>query len=343
VPVYNRERLVTSAIRSVLGQSFRDLECLVIDDGSTDRTAEVVAAIDDPRLRLVRNPHNLGIPWTRNRGIDLARGAYVAMLDSDDVALPHRLQVQTSFLDSHPDVAAVGSWVRLIDDGGKLLGRERKGPASPRAIELSLLFRTVPMQSSMLFRRPILERYRYREDFPVMQDRELFGRLARREKITCLQESLVHMREHAGRITRARRADRDALRRKIVEMRLREMGIRATADDVDRHILLGREEPGAGRVALDAEMLAWAERWMLALVERARCEAPEEGDAVFEEAAFLWQRFLRRARDRVGRGVLRRYLDSPLTRPHRAAVQRWLKPRYWRRLKRAVARGGRSV
>ncbi len=119
-PVYNREQYIATAIESVLAQSFTDFELLLIDDGSTDGSAEILRSYTtDPRVRVVRNEQNLGIPQTRNRGIDLARGEYVAMLDSDDWAYPCRLETQVAFLDRHRDVAVVGPgrrrWMRMAD------------------------------------------------------------------------------------------------------------------------------------------------------------------------------------------------------------------------------------
>lgn len=278
IPVYNRAHLVASAIRSVLEQSFRDFECLLVDDGSTDEIADVVDATRDPRIRLVRNPRNLGIPRTRNRGIELATGNYLAVLDSDDIALPHRLERQVAFLDARPEMAAVGSWVQPIDGEGQLAKKVRKCPASPRAIAFSLLFRTVPQHSSMVFRRSALEGLRYREDFPVMQDREFLGRLAHRKQIGCVQEVLVHLRQHEGRITNDRRFDRDALSRKNADLRLRELGLECT---------------------------------------------PEERDAVFDAAASIWFKFLKRARTEVAPEVLSRHFDSKLSAPYRARMREW--------------------
>ena len=108
IPVYNREAYVGAAIESVLRQSFQDFEILLIDDGSTDLSVEVLRSYDDRRIRVVRNERNLGQPETRNRGLALARGQYVAMLDSDDVARPDRLSRQVAFLDRHQDCVEVG-------------------------------------------------------------------------------------------------------------------------------------------------------------------------------------------------------------------------------------------
>src|SRR5262249_35270201 len=134
IPVYNREKYVRDAIDSILVQTFPDFELLVIDDGSTDRSREVVQSYHDPRIHLVCNGTNLGVPKTRNLGIQLARGEYLAFLDSDDWAYPERLGKQVAFLDSHPDYAAVGAWIAWMDEEGRSLGRIRRKPILPDEI-----------------------------------------------------------------------------------------------------------------------------------------------------------------------------------------------------------------
>ena len=88
IPVYNRAKYIGSAIESILGQTFSDFEILLIDDGSTDRSVEIMESYTDPRIRVLQNDTNLGIPRTRNKGLQGARGEYIAMLDSDDRAYP---------------------------------------------------------------------------------------------------------------------------------------------------------------------------------------------------------------------------------------------------------------
>lgn len=102
MPAYNAGRFVEEAIRSVMGQSFRDWELLVIDDGSKDDTVEVVQRLcrEDDRIKLLENPRNMGVSYTRNRGLELCNGRYAALLDSDDVWLPHKLEKQLALAQS---------------------------------------------------------------------------------------------------------------------------------------------------------------------------------------------------------------------------------------------------
>jgi glycosyltransferase involved in cell wall biosynthesis len=121
MPVHNGEPYLDASVRSILGQTYGDFEFLVIDDGSTDGSARILRAYQDPRFRIVENGRNLGVVETLNRGLSLSRGEYVARMDCDDESLPERLERQVSFLDSHPEVGVLGTSGDLIDGDGRFL------------------------------------------------------------------------------------------------------------------------------------------------------------------------------------------------------------------------------
>lgn len=117
MPAYNAERYVSEAIESMLDQSFPDFELVVVDDGSTDGTGEIVErfADRDPRVRLVRCEENGGIARALNRGLDAARGEYIVRMDSDDWSYPYRLERQVAFMDANPEVDVSGSAIEVCD------------------------------------------------------------------------------------------------------------------------------------------------------------------------------------------------------------------------------------
>src|SRR2546427_10183968 len=140
IPVYNREKYVAESIESILAQSFTNFELLLINDGSTDGSVELMRSYTDPRVRLVGHERNLGIPKTRNKGIQLARGEYIAMLDSDDTALPDRLVKQGAFLDYHKDYVLVGAWAPAIAEKGQTLTKGKKSFGRPAGMRPGLGF-----------------------------------------------------------------------------------------------------------------------------------------------------------------------------------------------------------
>src|SRR5437870_2690752 len=114
MPVYNGARFLAGAMESVLGQTFGDFELLAINDGSSDQTAEILASSRDPRVRIVENGRNLDLIASLNKGLDLARGDYVARMDQDDLALPKRLEKQVHFLSASPRTGLCGTWFRTF-------------------------------------------------------------------------------------------------------------------------------------------------------------------------------------------------------------------------------------
>jgi glycosyltransferase involved in cell wall biosynthesis len=117
--VYNGEKYLCEAIDSILNQTFENFEFLIVNDGSTDRTLEILQSYRDPRIKVINNERNIGLTASLNKGLKIAKGEYVARMDADDVSFPHRLEQQKAFLDRNPRVAMVGSWAEVIDESGK--------------------------------------------------------------------------------------------------------------------------------------------------------------------------------------------------------------------------------
>jgi glycosyltransferase involved in cell wall biosynthesis len=212
--VYNGLPYVEEAVDSLLRQDLDHFELLIVDDGSTDGTAEVLAQRTDPRLRLVRRSHE-GRVAALNHAVGLAKGRYLANLDADDVALPGRLALPARFLDEHPDVALVGSGVQPFvgDEAGR---RPRRLPRSDRAIRWSFLLRNPIFNSSATFRATsLVEVGGYDPAYTdVLDDADLLLRLGRRYRLSNLDVPLAAKRRHHGQyfaaVDRRRRLVRHA-------------------------------------------------------------------------------------------------------------------------------------
>lgn len=116
IPTYNRARLLSRAVSSVLRQTYEDHEIIIVDDCSIDDTPQVIQSYADPRIRSVRHNRNAGLPTSRNTGIQMARGEYVAFLDDDDECLPERLELQSAGLDANPNVGLIYGWIEEFND-----------------------------------------------------------------------------------------------------------------------------------------------------------------------------------------------------------------------------------
>lgn len=310
IPVYNRERYIGAALASILAQSLTDYEVLLIDDGSTDRSVEVMRAYRDPRIRIVCNGTNLGIPKTRNRGLQLARGEYIALLDSDDLAHPRRLEKQVAFLDRHPDYAEVGSWGRAVDAQGRVLPRVKRQPVHPEDVAVQLLFRCCLSNRSIMARTEILRAYGYREDYPRCQDYELHVRLAKRYKLGNLPEVLVFGRVHPQQVTAQTAALGDEKKREIMGTLLSELGVAFGESDLQAHLVLARMRK-LGFVP-DQTYVEWTEAWLRKLQEANRRTQRYAAPALARAVSEKWLQTCWAARASLGWRVWQYFWRSPL-------------------------------
>jgi glycosyltransferase involved in cell wall biosynthesis len=200
------------AVDSVLGQTLRDIELIVVDDGSTDDTAAMLGRVDDLRLSVLRQAR-AGLTVSLNRALRLATAPLVARLDADDVALPERLARQVAFLDAHPEVGVLGTGSFDTDEPGRVLATYRP-PESDAAIRRALIRRNPFVHSSIMMRRSVLDAAGgYDETVAVAQDYELWLRLSRLTGLANLGEPLVRRRLGADRISIRR--DRERLRTEV--------------------------------------------------------------------------------------------------------------------------------
>ena len=221
--VFDGAPWVGAAVESLLGQTLGDLEIIVIDDGSTDATPDVLASIRDPRLRIERSARQ-GLTRALNRALDLARAPLVARLDADDLALPERLARQRQYLDAHPGVGLLGTWARELDPAGREVAILRP-PVDDAAIRRALIRKNPMVHSSVMMRRSVLDRAgRYDLSFPVAQDYDLWMRMARIARVANLPELLVIRRLPPGRISAVRNNAR-----LLAEARVRWRAVRSHA------------------------------------------------------------------------------------------------------------------
>jgi hypothetical protein len=201
MPVYNAERFVRMAIESLLQQTYADFELIVIDDGSTDRSREVIASFRDPRIRSFNASHR-GVQHVRNWALQLARGEYLACLDADDLASADRLRIQAEFLDQHAEITVVGSAFEVIDEDGGLRGVERP-PTDSTTLRWRLLFGNHLGHSTVMYRLEDVRTVGGYGDFAFAEDYDLWRRIAAAGCLINLQEPLVRYRVHSRSATQA--------------------------------------------------------------------------------------------------------------------------------------------
>lgn len=201
IATYDHARWVGQAVRSVAQQQFRDLEIIVVDDGSTDDTARVVRETGVP-LRYLRQD-NRGPGGARNTGIDAARGRLVAFLDADDLWLPDKLALQVPLLESRAEAVLVYADALMWDEtAGRAEGTHADRQAHPSGRILAAVLREnpIPSPTPLVRRAPLLRAGGFDETLRVCEDWDLWIRLARRGEIHCLDRPLAIYRLHGDNL-----------------------------------------------------------------------------------------------------------------------------------------------
>ncbi|MBN8784012.1 MAG: hypothetical protein ABS85_03635 [Sphingobacteriales bacterium SCN 48-20] len=214
LPVYNGEQYLRLAVDSVLHQDFTDFELLLIDDHSSDNTPAICHeyAEADQRVVYIRNAANKRVAATLNVGIDAAKGKYIARMDADDIALPARLGTQVSFLEQHPDITLIDTWMTYINEQNLPTGFHNAKVFEPKEIRRKLARGNVLGHSSIMIRTEVLKQHRYHKT--TYEDYELWLRLtAKGYWFQKLQESLLYYRIHTESITSQANTDKSHFRK----------------------------------------------------------------------------------------------------------------------------------
>lgn len=262
--IYNGEAYVSQAIESILNQTLTELELIIIDDGSTDDTWEIISkyARQDSRVVPIRNEQNVGTSGALNKGLALARGTYITRQDGDDCSLPERLAAQIAFLEKNPDIGVVGTAVQMINEQGGLLSIW-SGPTTDAEIQTTLLDHMCFCGPTVLIRRQHLQSigFYFDERLSYSEDYDLCLRLAEVTKMAGLAEPLYQYRQHANSVSYSRRYKQMHRKAMALEQAIyRRFGPAPTVDkfanvarDYLRAAILGyaNDEIAGARVCLD--------------------------------------------------------------------------------------------
>jgi glycosyltransferase involved in cell wall biosynthesis len=203
IPVYNGENYIASTIQSLLNQSIQNIEVIVINDKSTDKTHEEICNINDPRLSVVSNETNKGVSYSRNIGIKLSRSNYIAFSDADDISDTNRLSEQYQFMESHSKIDIVGCWAyKFNEKGEKKLWRY---PVNHNEIICQLFLGSSLIQSSVFLRRGIFSSHniKYETKYEPCEDYAFFTKFAKHITFANIPKPLVYYRDHPENATNA--------------------------------------------------------------------------------------------------------------------------------------------
>ena len=235
MPAYNTEKYIKEAIDSILEQTFADFEFIIIDDGSTDSTAEIIRSYHDCRIKYIKNVKNAGIVFSLNRGLDIARGEYIARMDADDISLPKRFEKQTAYMDEHLDIAVCGTAIEMFCDN-KVIGR-RFPSSEPEKLKEDLFFSCGVAHPSVMMRKTeIVGLGGYDPMFNGMEDYELWCRVAEKYRLTVLPEVLLRYRIHHAQVTQNQSPKYKEQLRLLKRRQTEQLGITVSSEEFDAYV-----------------------------------------------------------------------------------------------------------
>jgi len=260
MPVYNGERYLGEAIDSILNQTFTDFELLIINDGSTDGSVDIIDSYSDPRIRLIHNDKNLELSATLNKGLDMARGKYLARMDCDDICLPRRLEKQVAFMDSNREVGICGSWIKTIGIDPNDIW---KHPIEPEEIRATLLFESVLAHPSTMMRKEFMEKYKlkYNPNYSYYEDYDLWHRAVDNFPLMNLNEVLLLYRITPESLSHRNRVSQIKVLELIYSEAFSRLGLSPTTEEMNIH-----KRIGAYDFEKSHEFIEEAGAWLLKLI-----------------------------------------------------------------------------
>ncbi|MCW0202494.1 MAG: glycosyltransferase [Rhodanobacter thiooxydans] len=262
LPFYNASSWLASALRSLARQTLPALEIIAIDDGSTDGSDSVISDVSRSEglpVKIIRNEENMGIIYSLNLGLDVAQGDYIARMDADDICMPNRFARQIEFLNvTGYDIC--GSWFVEFGHG---ISRTARWPHSESALRTSMLFQNTLCHPTVMSRREVFDRYRYREDYRLVEDYDLFSRAMGEFRVANVPEALIRYRRHTEQATQTKRDAMELVNERIRGNILCAQGIDASDEEIRLHNMI--RAPYSIYHAADLEGI---EKWLLKLHER---------------------------------------------------------------------------
>lgn len=233
MPAYNAEQYIREAIDSILSQTYCDFEFIIINDGSSDGTKDIINSYSDSRIVYIENEINSGICVTLNKGLDAARGKYIARMDSDDISMPNRLQVQFEYLENHPEIGVLGSDLIIFGDGVEpYVFRQLYTPEECTA---GLLFNSCFAHPSVMLRTEILRsnNLKYKEEYRGLEDYELWWQIHKYSKLCNVPTTLLRYRQHACQVTQNVTQKVNNASNEFAKVRFHDLGIIMNGREID--------------------------------------------------------------------------------------------------------------
>ena len=242
--VFNTEMYLNKSIESILKQSYKNFEFIIIDDGSTDSSLSIILNYmkKDKRMVLISR-ENKGLPYSLNEGIDKSKGKYIARMDADDISLSTRLAEQIEFMEKNNEIGIVGTWIEIF--GNNISNKISKHPKYHNELNVRLLFSVCFAHPTVMIRKKVIDDYklRYNEEYVIAQDYELWSRMEKVTRMANIQKVLLLYRIFNTSITNTKRVElRYELMSKIFNKVLQKLNIQNTEEENKLHFTIGLNE-----------------------------------------------------------------------------------------------------
>ncbi len=231
MPTYNDEKYICEAIDSILNQTYTNFEFIIINDGSTDKTEEIILSYDDSRIVYVKNEENLQIVKTLNKGIDLAKGKYIARMDADDISVSERFEKQLLFMKKNPEIDICGTWMQILDQADSIW----KYPKYHEEIKAQLLFNTPVAHATSMMKRSFFDNLSYSVFSDKAEDYHLWSEAINSKKFENITEVLYLYRWHPNQTCKTSRNIQVTVANSVREVMLERMGMKPTNREMVIH------------------------------------------------------------------------------------------------------------
>lgn len=231
LPVYNASKYLSEAIESILNQSFQNFELLIINDGSTDHSKDIINSFSDTRIKYIDNNGNKGLIYTLNRGIDESKGTYIARMDADDISLNNRFEIQFDYMEQHPQIGACGTYAQYIGD--------RQGywkyPIDDKDIRCRLMWGSSIIHPTAFIRTRILKTHhiKFSEGYIAAEDYKIWVDISRVAQLHNIPDVFLKYRTHSHQVTTTKGSAMDYTKTKIIYENIISVGVNLLETDFD--------------------------------------------------------------------------------------------------------------
>jgi glycosyltransferase involved in cell wall biosynthesis len=294
IPVYNGEKYIAEAINSVLSQTYPHFELIVVNDGSTDNTLQLLSGFKDERIRIIDLKENRGNCAASNVALKQAKGKYIARMDADDVSLPQRIEKQVTYMELYPDVLLSGTFLQLMNEKGKLSEDVWEYYLRDSDIKIDFLFRSAVIQGTSIIRKEVIDKpgllYDETNKASYAEDFDFFYRISQVGKLGNIPEILLHYRRHEENITKKLKTRAAELKAGNFKRVLVDLGFNEEEIDIESHLFL----TGLNTSSLNKEKLKAVKKWYDILTEKLKAKGGVT-DKDIERIVFpYWQRLFYR-------------------------------------------------